>query len=120
MRCLRDRCYCDWDSCQEGVRRSIWRVKLKETSHSLVPYLVSDVLAHLLALLLHFAVLLLATLLRLLDGLEPLALGLLVLLLRVAVLAVAAESCCKNRKRSLNYSIDSVEFNISSLRRSIF
>lgn len=63
------------------------------------PYLVSDVLAHLLALLLHFAVLLLATLLGLLDGLEALALGLLVLLLGVAVLAVAAEPCANKEKR---------------------
>ena len=55
-------------------------------------YLVSDVLAHLLSFLFHFAVLVLASLLRLFDGLQSLALCLLILVLGIAVLAVSAQT----------------------------
>lgn len=56
-------------------------------------YLVADVLSHLLALLFHFAVFLLASLLGLLDGFQTLALGLLIFVFGVAVFAVATQTC---------------------------
>ena len=55
-------------------------------------YLVADILPHLLALLLHFAVFLLASILGLLDGFQALALGLLIFVFGVSVFAVATQT----------------------------
>ena len=87
------------DRKKRGRRFFQWKSLAESTN------LVADVLSHLLTLLLHFAVLLFASILGLADGFQPLTLRLLILLLGVSIFTVStADACAFHTHTQKNYS----------------